>query len=200
MDMREGLYGRLFQKINNFTEGSQHVKSSQHTTRGSRSKMLRPEQFAANIGMLFTELPFLQRFEAARAAGFSAVEINTQEMYNISAIELRSALTAANLKLALFNMPAGDCQGDAGLAAQPGREEDFERSLQTTAEYCRELECKAVHCMSGDDSGTTEVNAVSHLTVLLPTAPCNPSLCETGTTSGVPTRLTQRYCTLCVSR
>ena len=133
-----------------------------------------PEQFAANIGMLFAELPFHERFEAARASGFSAVEINTPEMFELPAWKLKSAMDAADVKLALFNMPVGDREGDCGLAAQPGREREFEKSLAVTVEYCRMLECKAVHCMAGDRStdDPSEVNysrsAASSAIILVP--------------------------------
>ena len=62
--------------------------------------------FAANLTMLFTELPFLERFEAARKAGFSAVEFLFP--YDFLKSEVAAALNESGLKLVLHNLPAGD--------------------------------------------------------------------------------------------
>jgi len=95
----------------------------------------------------------MKRFQAAYAAGFSVVEINTQDMFDVPAVDLRGALNDANLKLALFNMRSTSRLGEA---AQPGKEKEFEKCLQITKEYCIELNCKTVHCMAGDVHQDTE--------------------------------------------
>ena len=81
-------------------------------------------QFAANLSMLFTELPFLDRFEAAARAGFEAVEFLFP--YAFEAQEIRRRLDANNLKLVLHNLPAGDWDaGERGIACHPDRVDEF---------------------------------------------------------------------------
>jgi hydroxypyruvate isomerase len=70
-----------------------------------------PEQFAANLAMMFSDSPFLSRFERAAAAGFSAVEISTPELFSFAASDVGAAVQAAGLKVALFNMPPGKKRG-----------------------------------------------------------------------------------------
>ena len=75
-------------------------------------------KFAANLSMLFTELPFLDRFEAAARAGFEAVEFLFP--YAFDAQDIRSRLDAHGLKLVLHNLPAGDWEaGERGIACLP---------------------------------------------------------------------------------
>ncbi len=75
-------------------------------------------RFAANLSMMFTEVPFLERFAAAGAAGFRAVEYLFP--YDHEPAEIRAALDAAGLEQALFNLPPGDfTKGERGLAALP---------------------------------------------------------------------------------
>ena len=77
-------------------------------------------KFAANLSMLFTELPFLERFAAAARAGFEAVEFLFP--YEYAAGEIRQRLQENQLQLVLFNTPPGDVNaGEWGLAAIPGR-------------------------------------------------------------------------------
>ena len=105
-------------------------------------------QFAANLHYLFNELPFLDRFEAAAAAGFKAVEF--QVPYDYPVKELVARLRAANLKMVLFDAPMGDWdRGDRGLAAVPGREAEFRQSLTKAVEYGQALQCDTVHLMAG---------------------------------------------------
>ena len=81
-------------------------------------------QFAANLTMLFTERPFLDRFEAAAKAGFSAVEFLFP--YAFETAEIRRRLDANGLQLVLHNLPAGDWDaGERGIACHPGREAEF---------------------------------------------------------------------------
>jgi hydroxypyruvate isomerase len=105
-------------------------------------------KFAANLHYLFTERPFLDRFEAAAAAGFKGVEF--QVPYDYPAAELRARLRACGLQMVLFDAPMGDwAAGDRGLAALPGREEEFRRSLEPVVHYAEALDCRTVHVMAG---------------------------------------------------
>lgn len=105
-------------------------------------------QFAANLHYLFSELPFLDRFEAAAAAGFKAVEF--QVPYDYPAAELSARLRSNALKMVLFDAPMGDWErGDRGLAAVPGREKEFHDGLAKVIEYGNALGCDTVHLMAG---------------------------------------------------
>src|SRR5882672_1433443 len=80
-------------------------------------------RLAANLSFLFTELPFLKRFEAAARAGFRAVEFTFA--YDVPTPVLKRQLCDNDLKLVLINTPAGDMEaGEMGLSALPGRERD----------------------------------------------------------------------------
>ncbi|ULN66746.1 hydroxypyruvate isomerase family protein [Vibrio gigantis] len=105
-------------------------------------------KFAANLTMLFTEVPFLERFEKAHQAGFKAVEYLFP--YAFEAEELAEKMDTYGFEQALFNMPPGDWDaGERGFAAIPGREEEFKASVDTALMYATALGCKKVHAMSG---------------------------------------------------
>jgi len=105
-------------------------------------------RFAANLSMMFNEAPFLERFARARAAGFEAVEFLFP--YDHEPSEVAGALREAGLEQALFNMPPGDwAAGERGIACLPGREAEFEASIDTALEYARALDCPRLHCMAG---------------------------------------------------
>jgi hydroxypyruvate isomerase len=105
-------------------------------------------RFAANLHYLFSEVPFLDRFEAAASAGFKAVEF--QVPYDHPATELSARLRSNGLQMVLFDAPMGDWdRGDRGLAAVPGRETEFRDSLAKVIEYGNALECETVHLMAG---------------------------------------------------
>jgi hydroxypyruvate isomerase len=105
-------------------------------------------QFAANLSMMFNEVPFLDRFAAARRAGFDAVEYLFP--YEFPPNEIRKRLDDNGLKQALFNMPPGDwAAGERGIACVPGREQAFRDSVRRALEYAEALGCKTVHCMAG---------------------------------------------------
>lgn len=105
-------------------------------------------RFAANLTMLFTERPFLERFAAARQAGFSEVEFLFPYDWPVEAVV--RALRDNELNPVLFNLPAGDWTGgERGLASLPGREEAFRGSVETAAEWARALGCPLVHVMAG---------------------------------------------------
>jgi hydroxypyruvate isomerase len=105
-------------------------------------------RLCANIGFLFPELPFLDRFAAAAEAGFAAVEYASP--YEHKPAELSSRLAAAGLAQVLINSPAGDrAAGERGFACLPGREGVFRDSLDQALDYAVALDCKLVHVMAG---------------------------------------------------
>jgi hydroxypyruvate isomerase len=105
-------------------------------------------KFAANLSMLFTEAPFIERFGAARAAGFAAVEFLFP--YAFDADDINERLQRHQLQLVLHNMPPGDWHaGDRGMACDPRRRTEFEDSVHTALEYAAELKTPRVHCMAG---------------------------------------------------
>ena len=98
--------------------------------------------------MLFTEIPFIQRFEAAHDAGFKAAEFLFP--YDFKPEGLAEKLSQFNLEQALFNMPPGDWDaGERGYAALPGREKGFKASADTALIYAEALRCAREHAMSG---------------------------------------------------
>lgn len=105
-------------------------------------------QFAANLSMMFTELPFLQRFEAAARAGFRAVEFLFP--YDFSAQEIARLLAENRLQNVLFNLPPGDwAGGERGIAALPGRQEQFRQGVAVALEYAVALGTPNLHAMAG---------------------------------------------------
>lgn len=105
-------------------------------------------RFAANLNFLFTELPFLDRFEAAAKAGFAAVE--STNLYEATADEVAARLEGNGLTLALFNTPAGDAAaGERGLAAIPGREKDFWAGFETALRYADATGGRRIHLLAG---------------------------------------------------
>ncbi|AJR06108.1 hydroxypyruvate isomerase [Photobacterium gaetbulicola] len=105
-------------------------------------------KFAANLTMLFTEVPFIERFEQAHQAGFKAVEYLFPYAYDAEV--LAGKLKKYGFEQALFNMPPGNWDaGERGFAAIPGREEEFRASVDTALNYALSLGCKKVHAMSG---------------------------------------------------
>ncbi|WP_338758766.1 hydroxypyruvate isomerase [Massilia sp. METH4] len=105
-------------------------------------------KFAANLTLLFTELPFLDRFAAARAAGFDAVEC--QFPYDHDATEIRRRLDDNGLRMVLHNLPAGNwAAGDRGLACDPRRHREFRDSVSRALEYATLLGVQQLHCLAG---------------------------------------------------
>ena len=132
-------------------------------------------KFAANLSMLYPDLPFLDRFEAAAADGFKAVEYLFP--YAFQAAELAARLQANNLQQVLFNAPPGgtdtasiahawDAQGSRGTACVPGREEEFKAGVALALTYAEALNCPRIHLMAGlipnglmrDDVQTTYIS------------------------------------------
>ena len=105
-------------------------------------------RFAANLSMMFTEVPFLDRFEAAAKAGFTAVEFLFP--YEFAAKEVGDRLRRNGLTQALFNLPPGDwAAGEKGFAALPERFDDLKRSLVTALPYAEATGVKRLHLMAG---------------------------------------------------
>jgi len=104
--------------------------------------------FAANLTMLFTEAPFLERFALAREAGFTWVEYLFP--YDYPAEELKARLEGNGLRQVLFNLPCGDwARGDRGLAADPGRVEEFRAGVSRAVEYAQVLGVRNLNCLAG---------------------------------------------------
>ncbi len=105
-------------------------------------------RFAANLTMMYGEYPFPERFGAAARDGFKAVEYLFPYEYRPQ--DLAIWLQEPNLQQVLINAPPGDwAAGERGLAALPGREEDFRASMHAALAYARALECPQVHVMAG---------------------------------------------------
>ncbi len=105
-------------------------------------------RFAANLSMMFTEVPFLDRFEAAAKAGFRAVEFLFPYEFSPQAIAER--LQQFALTQALFNLPPGDwAGGERGIAALAGRESEFIESLAIARPYAEATGVKRLHLMAG---------------------------------------------------
>ncbi|MGY2486108.1 2-oxo-tetronate isomerase [Cupriavidus sp. CP313] len=105
-------------------------------------------RFAANLSMMYNEHAFLDRFAAAAADGFRAVEFLFP--YEHAAAELRARLDANGLTQALFNAAPGDwAAGERGLAALPGREADFRGTIGRALEYAGVIGNDRIHVMAG---------------------------------------------------
>jgi hydroxypyruvate isomerase len=116
-------------------------------------------QFAANLSMLYPELEFLDRFEAAARDGFKAVEFLFP--YAHEPRELAARLQAHGLQQVLFNMPPGNWdKGERGLACRPGHEAEFREGVGKALAYAEALGCPRVHVMAGLLPAGTERDAV----------------------------------------
>ena len=109
-------------------------------------------KFAANLTFLWSELPYLDRFEAAAQAGFEAVEILFP--YDVAVKETQRALLANGLKMILLNAPPPNYTGGPrGFAAEPDKVERFQRDIQRAFRYAEALGVAFVHVMAGDGDG-----------------------------------------------
>ncbi len=105
-------------------------------------------KFAANLTMLFNEVPFLDRFEAAARAGFDAVEFMFP--YPYAASELAERLEANRLRLVLHNLPAGNWEaGERGIACLPERVGEFQEGVGRAIEYAKALKAPQLNCLVG---------------------------------------------------
>ena len=105
-------------------------------------------QFAANLTMLFNEVPFMERFEAAAKAGFKHVEFLFP--YAFPAADIKARLDDNGLSLVLHNLPAGDWDaGERGIACHPDRVEEFRTGVAKAIEYAKVLGVKQLNCLVG---------------------------------------------------
>ena len=105
-------------------------------------------KFAANLSMMFNEVPFLERFKVAAEAGFSAVEFLFP--YEYSPEEVAGKAKNAGVQIVLFNMPAGNwAAGERGLTGLPGREQDFRDGVAKAVTYAKALGVPRLHAMAG---------------------------------------------------
>lgn len=124
-------------------------------------------RFAANLTMLFTEHAFLDRFEAAAKAGFTAVEFLFP--YGFKAADIKQRLDAHGLTLVLHNLPAGDWDaGERGIACHPDRVDEFRAGVARAIEYARALGVPQLNCLAGKapagvDAGALRSTLVANL-------------------------------------
>jgi hydroxypyruvate isomerase len=105
-------------------------------------------RIAANLSMLFNEVPFLDRFEAAAKAGFTAVEFLFP--YDYKAADLRSRLDGNVLRLVLHNLPPGDwANGERGIGCHPDRVGEFRDGVGRAIEYATALGAPQLNCLAG---------------------------------------------------
>ena len=105
-------------------------------------------RFSANLSMLFTEVPFLDRFARAAQAGFEAVEFMFP--YAHSPQEIKARLDATGLKAVLHNLPAGDWEGgDRGIACDPARVAEFRAGVARGVAYATTLGVPQLNCLAG---------------------------------------------------
>src|SRR5271166_2805013 len=105
-------------------------------------------KFAANLSMLFTELPFPDRFAGAAKAGFRGVEYLVP--YAMAKEDIAERLNANGLTQVLFNLQAGDWDaGERGIACHPDRISEFQDGVAKAIEYAKALGCAQVNCLAG---------------------------------------------------
>jgi len=105
-------------------------------------------RFAANLTMLFTEFPFLDRFERAARAGFKGVEFLFP--YAFQARDIRARLEQFDLQLVLHNLPAGDWDaGERGIACHPGRAAEFRAGVERAIDHAKALGAPQLNCLVG---------------------------------------------------
>mgnify|MGYP002040693646 FL=1 len=105
-------------------------------------------KFAANLSMMYTEHAFLDRYAAAAADGYAGVECMFP--YEAPAAFVRERMDAAGVSQVLFNAPPGVAsRGERGLAALPGRQDEFRAGIEQALSYATALACSQVHVMAG---------------------------------------------------
>lgn len=105
-------------------------------------------RFAANLSMMFGEVDFLDRFSAAAACGFRAVEYLFPYAYGKDELKIR--LEAHGLRQVLFNAAQGDWdRGERGIGGLPGRQDEFRRAMESALAYAGALGCPRIHVMAG---------------------------------------------------
>src|SRR6266516_2586204 len=120
--------------------------ASRNRTERTRGQSM--PRFAANLSMMFNEVPFLDRFDAAAKAGFTAVEFLFP--YDHPAEVVGERLHRNGLTQALFNLPPGNWDaGEKGFAALPDRFADLQQSLRTALPYAQATDVKRLPLMAG---------------------------------------------------
>ena len=119
-------------------------------------------RFAANTSLLFTEVPFLERFALAAKCGFAGTDCMFP--YEVDAGAFGDIVAMSGVPIVLFNAPPGDFEkGERGLAALRNREAEFKASLDTVLQYVEYTECKQVHILAGVVPEDEQVDAVDVL-------------------------------------
>nr|XP_031826983.1 putative hydroxypyruvate isomerase [Nomia melanderi]XP_031826984.1 putative hydroxypyruvate isomerase [Nomia melanderi] len=115
-------------------------------------------KFATNLSFMFMETPCIkERYKLAKEAGFKAVESGFPFGFSIN--DVSEAKKNAGIEQILINVYTGDVsKGELGFAAVPGEEENFKKSIDTTINYAKALDCKIIHVMSGKVNDPTHVN------------------------------------------
>ncbi|MCK0510976.1 hydroxypyruvate isomerase [Aromatoleum buckelii] len=116
-------------------------------------------RFAANLAMLFNELDFLDRFDAAGQAGFSGVEF--QFPYALPKEAIAERLDRAGLVQVLHNLPAGNWEhGERGIACHPDRVGEFQDGVGCAIEYAQALGCAQLNCLAGIAPAGVDANTL----------------------------------------
>jgi hydroxypyruvate isomerase len=119
-------------------------------------------RFSANLGMLFGEVAFLDRFARARAAGFDAVEFPFP--YDHPKHAIAEQLSEHGLALVLHNLPPGDeAKGERGLGCQPDRRGEFRDGVGLALDYAQALGCTRLNCLAGTAPGLSHATALDTL-------------------------------------
>jgi hydroxypyruvate isomerase len=104
--------------------------------------------FAANLSTMFTDLPFLERFDAAARCGFDAVELAFP--YAFPKDEVAKQLSERRLTLIMFNLPAGRREeGEQGIACHPDRTAEFREGVHQAIDYAAAVNCRFLNCLAG---------------------------------------------------
>ncbi len=116
-------------------------------------------RFAANLTLLFNEVPFLDRFARAARAGFTAVEF--QSPYDFSADAIRQQLDTHHLTAVLHNLPSGNWSaGERGIACHPARGEEFRAGVHSAIAYARVLGVQQLNCLAGIAPANTRMEVL----------------------------------------
>lgn len=115
--------------------------------------------FSANLNFLFTEVSFMERFQAAAQAGFKNVEFMFPYDYVIP--DIKKELEQNNLQLVLINLPAGNWEGgDRGIAADPARKDEFRKGVAKAVEAAKLLGVPRANCLVGKVEGNYSPEAI----------------------------------------
>ncbi len=124
-------------------------------------------RLAANLSLLFPQLPFPERFAAAAKAGFRYVEYQLPYAFG-SAQEIAGHARAAGVEVVLHNLPAGDAaKGDRGISCQPGRVDEFREGVERAIEYAKAVGCPRLNTLTGSKDGIDVIDAVGADNLLL---------------------------------